>query len=595
MSIRSGVFTKYVMKFPGLSVSNDLWSGDVCIDADVTVKMLRWTSGTSFTIVLYDLPDKQVEALKQASGLGPPGALLPPLTPAAAAGKAPPKVTVSLGYLDTSTDVVLEGVLTSIESSASGDKLVTTIKGQETVVYACQKTKVTRAMPASAKTYSEVVDELLKDLPDWAGKKATVDLPATKSLTDMKFAGTTVLKALEELASKADAELLIADGTVFLGAPIKNDKLVPSPVFAYGKTLATFEKKHRLGLPEGEEDKPGDKEVAGFSFTVVGNPTLRPGQSVTVDSIDNYAGEFRIRDITHSFSANGGYSCVGGAAAPVLTGKAARQIDSGLGAGADSAVRQIDERITSRSSENPPIEIAAVKAAADGYRADLYYGQSKAERSETQASVNAAVDQNDEHVYRRKPIASAFAWHKVGLVTPVYPGMKAVVVHNRGSATDGIVTGYSWSNEPNFAPPSNEVGDWWLCLPIGLDGSSPPNDGTRAANDLTAKSGKRVIEVKGLKITVGAGKLAPVGGRPTEGDDDAILIEHASGTQILVDATGNVTIDASGTLKIASAGAMSINSTGALEIAAAGGMTIDAKASLAITGSVSITGSLDIS
>lgn len=584
MSIRTGVFTKYVIELPGLSVSNDIWSGDVCIDADVTVKMSRWTAGTSFTITLYDLPDKQVEALKGAADPGLLAAVLPSSAPAT--GQVPPKVTVRLGYLDTSTDVVLEGVFTSVESAASGDKLVTTIKGQETVAYACQKTKVTRAMPKEAKSYPDVVNELLKDLPDWAGKKATVDLPDAKPLTDMKFAGTTVLKALEELANKADAELLIADATVFLGAPIKNDKVAPNPVFAYGKTLATFEKKHKLGIAENDDDdagaptKPADKEVAGFGFTVVGDPGLRPGQSVTVSNIDKYAGEFRIRDVTHSFTTNGGYSCVGQAAAPVLTGKAARKIDSSISAGADSAVRQIDERIQSRASTNPPVEIGAVKATADNYRADLYYAQAKADKSETQASVNVAIETDEDHVYRAKPIASPFAWNKTGLVTPVYPGMKAVILHNRASATDGIVAGYSWSKDPNFAPPSNQDGDWWLCLPVDLEGSGPPTDATKAANDLTGKSGKRVIEVKGLRITVGSGKLATVGGRPSEGGDDEILIEHASGTQIHIDASGNTTIDSKGSLNIASAG----------------NMTIDAsQASLTIKGKVAINGSLDIS
>jgi len=578
MSVRSGVFTKYVIKFPGLSVSNDIWSGDVCIDADVSVKMSRWTTGTSFTITLYDLPDKQVEALKDATGLGPLAAVLP--AAGAAASTAPPKVTVQLGYLDTSTDTVLEGVFTSVESAASGDKLVTTIKGQETVVYACQKTKVTRAMPESAKSYGDVVNELLKDLPDWAGKKATVDLPNAKPLTDMKFGGTTILRALEELAGRADAELLIADGTVYLGAPIKNDKLAPSPVFAYGKTLATFEKKKKLGLSDDNETKPKDNEIAAFTFTVIGDPGLRPGQSVSVSNIDKYAGEFRVREVTHSFSASGGYSCTGGAAAPILSGKAALKVDSGIGAGAESAVRQIDERIQSRASENPLIEIAAVKATATGYRADLYYGQSKTERSETQASVNVPVDADDDHVYRTKPIASPFAWNKCGLVTPVYPGMKAVVVHSRASATDGIVAGYLWSKAPDFAPPSNEDGDWWLCLPVGLDGSGPPKDDTKAANDLTGKSGKRVIEVKGLKITVGADKLSTVGGRPTEGDDDEVLIEHSSGAQIHIDAKGGITITAKD----------------ALTIAASGPMTIDAsQSSLNIKGSVAINGSLEIS
>ena len=53
-----------------------------------------------------------------------------------------------------------------------------------------------------------------------------------------------------------------------------------------------------------------------------------------------------------------------------------------------------------------------------------------------------------------------------------------------------------------------------------------------------------MIEAKGLKITVGASKLGTVGNRPAEGGDDELLIEHASGTKIQIDSSGNVTLDA---------------------------------------------------
>jgi hypothetical protein len=120
--------------------------------------------------------------------------------------------------------------------------------------------------------------------------------------------------------------------------------------------------------------------------------------------------------------------------------------------------------------------------------------------------------------------------------------MKAVMIHNRAIASDGIVAGYVWSKQPDFAPPLNHAGDWWLCLPIDFDATQPPTDQTKAANDLTGNTGKRVIEVKGLKITVGVGKLASVGDRPTEGADDEFLIEHASGTSLHIDSKGALTI-----------------------------------------------------
>jgi len=120
--------------------------------------------------------------------------------------------------------------------------------------------------------------------------------------------------------------------------------------------------------------------------------------------------------------------------------------------------------------------------------------------------------------------------------------------HNLSLEDDAMVSGFIWSKRPVIEPPQNKAGDWWLCLPVfadDYDGSSPPSDSTKAANDLVGKSGKRVIEAKGLKITVGADKLGTVGSRPTEGDDDVFLIEHKSGTTFQIAADGALAISAS--------------------------------------------------
>ena len=195
-------------------------------------------------------------------------------------------------------------------------------------------------------------------------------------------------------------------------------------------------------------------------------------------------------------------------------------------------------------SRTPLIEVTSVKAAADAYQADLYYGQ-PAPSNETQPSINAAIKEQDDHVYEGKPIGSPFAWRKCGLVTPVYPGMKAVVAHNRALASDGIVTGYIWSKQPDFPPPENHAGDWWLCLPIDFDAKQPPRDSTKAVNDITASNGCRVIELKGLKIAVGTAGLKEIGKRPIPEDEkvaEACTITHASGAVITVQ-EGEIDVD----------------------------------------------------
>lgn len=541
MSLRSGVFTKYVLEFPGLTVSNDLIVGDVCIDADISVTMARWTSGSTFSITLYDLPEAKVKSLTDA-------------VPPSGSNDAPPRIKIKLGYFDTNVGLVLDGVFDSIESTTASDKLTTTVKGKEAALYACKKAKLSAALSGDL-SYADAARKLLASPtlpPNCVNAEPQVTDLSSSVMHNPKFTARTVLQGLDDIAKAAKAELLIADGKVFLGAPIRYDDATPAPL-EYAVTLAKFDPLLKLGVPDTTTPDESNsapapvKKIKGFQFTAVGDPSMRPGQTVVVNNIKDYAGaspEFRIRDVKHVFSATAGYSCVGNATERLPDGATGRQVDSAIGSSADATARDLNDKIRSQATQNPAIEVAAVKATAERYGADLYFGQS-AEGNETQASINVAVDQQDDHVYQGKPIASAFAWRKCGLVTPVYPAMKAVVLHNRGSASDGIVAGYLWSKQPDFAPPDNQAGDWWLCLPIDFNSTQPPGDSTKAVNDLTGNTGKRVVEVKGLKITVGGSKLGNIGTRPTEGADDELLIEHASGTSIHIDSSGALTIDAS--------------------------------------------------
>jgi hypothetical protein len=149
--------------------------------------------------------------------------------------------------------------------------------------------------------------------------------------------------------------------------------------------------------------------------------------------------------------------------------------------------------------------------------------------------------------------------------------MKALLSHNLNLPDDALVTGFLWSEKPALEPPKNKTGDWWLCLPIDFDTSSPPSDSTKAANDLIANNGKRAIELKGLKITIGTAKLGNVGVRPMEGADDEFLIEHKK-ARIHIAADGSIEILADseggrGKITIASAGdiEMTANTNGGVK------------------------------
>jgi hypothetical protein len=532
-----------------LTVSNDVLAGDFCIDADISVKMHRWAAGSEFEIKLYDLPEAKVSAIEET---------LKSITT--------PRVTISLGYFDTQVQAVLEGVYDEVNRDVANDKLLTTIKGREKASFACA-TSYTGTLEGK-KSYKAVVSGLLSQAPlpkDCISAEPQVNdnLPSDL-LNNFTFSGK-VLFSIDDLAKRANAEFFIVDGKVFFGAPVLND-LVDVAQLDYAVNLAKFDPITQKMLSADNGASPDSKDeiqVKGFKFTVVGDPKMRPGQKIVVNNIKKYKSpEFRIRHVEHSFSSSAGYTCVGAATEQLKDGAMARSIDSKIDHTSASAATRVTDRIRSQPAENPVIEVAGIKGAGDAYQASLYYGQ-RVPGNETQPSINVAINQQNDHLYKDKPIASSFAWRKCGLVTPVYAGMKALVVHNRAIASDGIVAGYIWSKQPDFAPPASHAGDWWLCLPIDFDATQAPNDQTKAVNDLTGNTGKRVIEVKGLRITVGAGKLASIGSRPTEGADDDFLIEHVSGTSVHIDSNGALTVDAS-------------------------------KASLTIKGDVVIEGSLEI-
>jgi hypothetical protein len=596
MSVRSGVFPKYIIEFVDakFKVSNDVSTGDFLIDADIKVTMARDTEGTTFTIMLYDLPQDKARELEYA------------LKP-----KTYQTLSIKLGYFETKVQLVVNGVYHKVESKVAADsssgqnRLVTTIMGNENALVACSDAKFTRSLSAAeASTYATAALGVLKEI---GSDKNTKDHPGIEKLvntfvpivkaalpsgtSDTKFNNNMVLTVLSEIANnkQAKAELLIADGMVFLGSPIQYDRadvgpaqLDPSANLAtFGKVKLKVTPKTPSDKPKSPSDKPdpdAEKEISavGFNFTALGDPTMRPGQEIVVSGIQTIVVngkkdfdsslEYRIRNVEHQFNATTGYVCVGAAAEAQTNGAAGRDIDSQLKATAAGAAMDVAKAIKSEPATNPVVEVTSVKAAAADtekhpYQVDLYYGQQRAD--EQQPSIEVAINAQPDHVYKDRPIASPFAWRKCGLVTPVYPTMKALVAHNLGLATDGIVTGYTWSTLPDLPPPKNEPGDWWLCLPINVDLTSlPPDqtksadgsgfdwktfkwddfDKTKAVNDLTAGNGCRVIELKGLKITVGADGLKEIGNRPQPGDPEQCTIAHVSGAVVTVK-KGEIDVD----------------------------------------------------
>lgn len=556
-----GVIIKYLVQFPdtGLAISSDGFaSGGFILDATITCKMTRGTasSGSSFEIRILNLPTKKGKELAERI-----------------AKKTPTNVTIKMGYADGGPfETVMEGLVDKVRAIVETDDLTTIITGKEYATHALQRAKFRMTFAKDA-PLSEAFKKLVAGMEIEAGERrptVQVDSSVTAVMGSHSIRGSNVMEELQKVAEIAQAELLVVDGKVLVGNPVK----VPYP----GTTgVARFDRDVNLGTFESFAKKiPGDNDhdvlkplasdaAQGFTFQVTGDPNLRPGQKVfaSVDDFDQTSGDtYRIASLVHKFGPKDGYICQGDVLKvnendPAVQRKA-RATAQPTAQSLIDALSQLGKEAS--AGQGSVVEIGKVKdysAPADGaekHVATLYYGQTFAP-TETQPSIHVDVEVKEDQVLDKKPFISPFAWHKCGLVVPVYKDMKAVIAHNRGLGDDALVAGFIWSEKPVIEPPASKAGDWWLCLPADYDGAAPPSDSTKAANDMTANNGKRVIEVKGLKITIGTDKLGNVGVRPTEGDDNVFLIEHKSGTSFQIADDGTLTITAT---KISIKGDMTI-------------------------------------
>jgi hypothetical protein len=551
-----GVIIKYQLSFPdaNLKVSNDFFSGDFIIDADISVEMRRGQAGCSFELKLYDLPLAKAKKIETLSS-----------------------VIIKLGYFDGTFDTVAEGIIEKVTRKVDGDKLVTGIKGLESGTYALKNTTITipgkKNISLKDNSIEQAVTNLLEAAKIEKGKISKT--PKIQNITDSlkgakTFNKTKLIQAIDQLAEVVQAEFFVCDRQVFLGKPIKNDSKNGSyepPKFEENVNLAKYEpiakkvpKKEAEDRAELSELLPavvaaiadtGKPSAEGFDFIIAGDPKLRPGQKVVAkvdESLAEIGGvsnnEFWILELTHKFTLSEGYVCNGRAITACNDGQCRKREIALIQPNSERFVEEFRKKNAEERRSNPSIEVGDVKQyTPKQHLTTLFLGQNFQE-AESQPSINIEVDKTAQLIFEDKPIAVPFAWHKCGLMTPIYPGMKALINHNLNLQDDGIITGFIWSKMPEISPPQNKEGDWWLCLPIDFDSSNPPSDNTKAVNDLTANNGKRVIEVKGLKITIGNERLRNVGIRPEEGGNDEFLIEHKSGTKIKIGSDGKLEIEA---------------------------------------------------
>ncbi|MEV4559238.1 hypothetical protein AB0K51_19925 [Kitasatospora sp. NPDC049285] len=539
-----------------LRVSNDVFAGEYVLDADIRIDLLSGAAASTFTAKLTNLPADVVETLKTRHA-------------EALAGHDPVEVTLGLGYFDDPAGrsaPVLRGVLTGIRTSVTdaGD-LLTELRGMESAGYRLAFTTVRAAQPGDQPLTAAVRALAAAASKDPITVTASADgLPTARNFSQR--AGDC-LSALDQIAKAAKAPLVIGDGVIRMGAAVDAgaplrftaddhivslehvqedpEDLVPAGAGGDGDAdglAAAAGAAAAAAAPLGG-GKPGGARTSA-RLTVLGDPAVRPGRRAvleTADPRDALPGPLRIDRVRHLFDSRRGYTCE---VVLVVAAPGERAVCS---TGADGVRQRMRDLVEQVGADHPAIDVGEVATYADGrtsrHLADLHYGQSPA--AEVVApSVESAVDR--QPLLHERPIASPFAFHRCGLMVPVLPGMRAVLAHNRGLVNDAVVTGFLWPEQPAYAPPRNRPGDWWLCLPTKLDGKGLPTG--KGVNDLTDAAGRRVLQARGLRISVGDKLLPEVGERPELPDEltGQLLVEHDSGTTVTVDAKGAVTVDTGG-------------------------------------------------
>lgn len=583
-----------------LVVSNAVGTslGGIVTDADVTITLAEGGVADDFSIVLYDLPARAVDALKGKVGPHDKPGL---------------SVTIRLGYLDTPTTVysvkpVLRGRVTKLtEATNDAGRATVTLTGEEEVGY------VLRTTLAAGKIDKGDADKLVTDLLDLAkirakalgidrgNFKVTAGSKLGIQRKDYTVGHYSVLAALADLAKKATQALVVSGEGVAFGATVSGG--AGPTVFEATTNTVTFssstkEKTDNPGGSSGGSSGAGGAAAGALSaaasavtggtndapttatVTALGDPDLRVGRLVTISDgnpTSPWNGKtLRIQQVKHVYDSNKGFTTEV-RASTVQSGQPASDF-----AGARGVVDEWNKQIGKDRTANPSVDIGEVASYAagsagtatdPGHRTTLHYGpkpdDQKASGQKTPAtaggdanggakppkespSTDQEITDDTRSDLLNRPIASVFAFDKVGLITPVYPKMRAVLVHNGQATNDAIVAGWLWPTKPPRTPPPNHDGDYWLALPTGLDGQGLPTG--KGVNDLTDKNGNRVITTKSARIVVGESALDNVGTRPQVGSADTLVIEHSSGTKITVDKNGGITIDSAGEVKLTTQG-----------------------------------------
>ncbi|MEG8182001.1 hypothetical protein GZH49_26240 [Nocardia terpenica] len=499
---------------PLLRVSNDALAGGLLLDAAVTTQATLGPHATTFDITLWDLPADNARGLAEAcrSRVGTDTPLL---------------VDIELGYFDRPApggSPVLRGAVTEVRAEVAADgSLLTRVKGAEFAGYQLLRQRFSYHKPGQTE-FGEIC----------AAVQAATTVPVlhdgvTGTDTDLTLADTTALNTLGLLAARAGAPLAVRAGKAVLGTVSD-----PLPPVRFDPAVNVVSKKRwDSGAPDLQA-APG--ATTRYELTVLGDPALQIGAPVVLDG--DTGRDLRLETVRHLFSLRAGYTCE----VALLDAAAAKRPDAVQGP--QAVVDGLQALTRGVLTDHPAVDIGDIAAYTQsgdgdtgGHRATLNYGR-------PQPPASAADDATDDGLQLHdRPIASVFAWDRTGLMVPVYPGMRAVLLHDSGEVDNAIAAGFVWSRHAGHRPPRNQPGDYWLCLPTEVSDGRPSGKGV---NDLTDAAGYRVVQAAGLDIHLGAELLPEVGERPTPPSAAALTIRHGAGTTITVADDGAVRITTDG-------------------------------------------------
>ncbi|MGW5986141.1 hypothetical protein ACWFR2_09830 [Streptomyces anulatus] len=555
-----GVILWYQIDFPimMLKISNDVRSGSVLADAEIVVKYAIGEPGT-FEITFADLPLPVQEKLTSelAKDTGPEGGVV---------------VDIHLGYLDDPSGraVVMTGRVDEIRSATRFPPLGMRLSGHEEAAHRLlnHTDPGTRPPEAVISGKASTPYDAAKAIVDRVG--LTLEGPEEPDAPERPInkRGKNSFALLSGMASDSGYEILVQDGKIQCGktlshpptdsrfpfippdallaaAMLSEDCLVAYATMTVAR-MAEFKpaQLEAVGKQAVATDKAEPDKVELFDFTVLGVPSFRAGLMVAagVEGYQKALMNFRVLQLTHTFSPRNGYTCTGRAVEFSGIGGNNRRSELARKASPQSIADLISGKAQERAATHPSVDVGEIdKATPEKRVASVMVGQST-DYAKASPSVELPVSGANGERHDR-PIAAPFAWHNVGLSVPVYPGMRALLNQVRDDPDDTVVTGFLWPNDPQTERPKSKEGDWWLCLPTALAVGSAPKPTGKGANDLIAADGRRVLEAIGLKIVIGENACSPVGDRPTEGDAEVFLLTHKSGTTVEITADGKVTVD----------------------------------------------------